>query len=325
MSDGTPKHTTPPPVRKGRGEVLLAEARLFEILISGMVKIKRENRRRSAKTRRNSTRPNRTAGLRHADDDAREPEVTDMTGGEASNLGHWLYGHHAVLAALRNPQRETDKLLCTAEGSTKLRSNIPDAMPEIVDREILEKLLPRGAVHQGIALSVRDLAPTALDQLLADAAANAFILVLDQVTDPQNVGAAVRNAAAFGATALILTTRRSTSAEATMAKAASGALETLPLARVTNLARALDQMKAAGFWCIGLADSAKERLESAPLDGRVALILGAEGSGLRRLTRTRCDMLVSLPTQPPMTSINIAAASAVALYEVARQRSNPAD
>ena len=147
-----------------------------------------------------------------------------------------------------------------------------------------------------------------------------MILVLDQVTDPQNVGAAIRNASAFGATALILTAHRSTTAEATMAKAASGALEVLPLVRVPNLARALDRMKAANFWCIGLSDTATEQLESAPLDGRVALVLGAEGNGLRRLTRANCDMLVSLPTQPPMTSINIAAASAVALYEVARRR-----
>ena len=230
-----------------------------------------------------------------------------------------------MLAAIRNPQRQRDRFLATTEAAARVRSDEPSAVPEIVDRQSLDKLLPHGAVHQGIALSVHALAPTALEQILADAAANAVILVLDQVTDPQNVGAALRNAAAFGATALILTERRSTSAEATLAKAASGALETLPLVRVTNLARALDQMKTAGFWCIGLAETAKERLASAPLDGRVALILGSEGSGLRRLTRKRCDMLIALPTQPPITSINIAAASAVALYEVACRRSRPAD
>ena len=327
MSNGTPKHTTPP-VRNGRGEVLLAEARLFEILISGMAKIKRENRRRSAKSGRNSSRPGRTSESPRTDGAVARSDETPIARSDGDKKSDpsqlWLYGHHAVLAALRNPQRVENRLLATPEGAARLQKDRPETGPEIVDRQMLEKLLPRGAVHQGIALSVRPLAPISLDQLLADAAADAVILVLDQVTDPQNVGAAIRNASAFGATALILTARRSTTAEATMAKAASGALEVLPLVRVPNLARALDRMKAAGFWCIGLADTATERLESAPLDGRVALVLGAEGSGLRRLTRTHCDMLVSLPTQPPIRSINIAAASAVALYEVARRRSNQA-
>ena len=294
-----------------------------------MAKIKRENHRRSSKTGQDSLRLQQTAAPRQFDDDARTAESGDMaTSGDSkssAHLEHWLYGYHAVLAALRNPRRERSRFLATTEAAARIRRDEPSAGPEIVDRQILDKLLPHGAVHQGMALSVRAIAPTALEQILADAAANAVILVLDQVTDPQNVGAALRNAAAFGATALILTERRSTSAEATLAKAASGALETLPLVRVTNLARALDQMKSAGFWCIGLAETAKERLDSAPLDGRVALILGAEGSGLRRLTRKRCDLLIALPTRPPITSINIAAASAVALYEVARRRSKPAD
>ncbi len=294
-----------------------------------MAKIKHENRRRSARSGQNRLRPKQTAAPRQIHDNTHQAEDGDMATSGASKsparLGHWLYGYHAVLAAIRNPQRQRDRFLATTEAAARVRSDEPSAVPEIVDRQSLDKLLPHGAVHQGIALSVHALAPTALEQILADAAANAVILVLDQVTDPQNVGAALRNAAAFGATALILTERRSTSAEATLAKAASGALETLPLVRVTNLARALDQMKTAGFWCIGLAETAKERLASAPLDGRVALILGSEGSGLRRLTRKRCDMLIALPTQPPITSINIAAASAVALYEVACRRSRPAD
>jgi 23S rRNA (guanosine2251-2'-O)-methyltransferase len=184
----------------------------------------------------------------------------------------------------------------------------------------MERLLPRAAVHQGIALSVQPIEPVILEHVIEKAATDAVILVLDQVTDPQNIGAALRNAAAFGATAVILTSRHSTSAEATLAKAASGALDVMPIARVTNLARTLDILKDSEFWCIGLADSATDRLDAAPFGGRVALIMGAEGSGLRRLTRKYCDMLVSLPTQPPITSINIAAATAVALYEISRQR-----
>lgn len=263
--------------------------------------------------------------IRHKREDDEETVISKknykrQSGVDTAQTPLWLYGYHAVLAAIRNPRRAKDRLLTTAEGASKIRRDAPDAAPEIVDRSAIEKLLPRAAVHQGIALSVQPIEPATLEQILEEAATDAVVLVLDQVTDPQNIGAALRNAAAFGASAVVLTTRHSTSAEATLAKAASGALDVIPIARATNLARALDQLKDAEFWCIGLADTATDRLDAAPFGGRVALIMGAEGSGLRRLTRKHCDMLVSLPTQPPITSINIAAAAAVALYEISRQR-----
>ena len=324
MSNGTPKRTPPPPIPKGRGEVLLAEARLFEILMSRMAKIKRQHRHSRAGTKRAAPRPDQTVNSPQRDNDE-EAVISNklqkrQSSVETAQTPLWLYGYHAVLAAIRNPRRAKDRLLATAEGASRIRRDVPDAAPEIIERGVIEKLLPRAAVHQGIALSVRPIEPATLEHILEEAATDAVILVLDQVTDPQNVGAALRNAAAFGATAVVLTTRHSTSAEATLAKAASGALDVIPIARVTNLARALDMLKDAEFWCIGLADTATDRLEAAPFSGRVALIMGAEGSGLRRLTRKHCDMLVSLPTQPPITSINIAAATAVALYEISRQR-----
>jgi 23S rRNA (guanosine2251-2'-O)-methyltransferase len=329
MSNGTPKHTTPPPAPKGRGEVLLAEARLIEILMSRMAKIKRHHRHSPTEAKRVLPRPDQSANSPHRDDGEEAAKSGETRkprgGGAAAQTSHWLYGFHAVLAAIGNPQRTNYRLLATVEGASKIKKDLPNAAPEIVDRRIIENLLPRGAVHQGIALSVKPLEPMALEDILGMATADAIILVLDQVTDPQNIGAALRNAAAFGATAVVLTTRHSTWAEATLAKAASGALDLLPLVRVTNLSRTLDYLKGAEFWCIGLADTATDRLDVAPFDGRVALILGAEGSGLRRLTRKHCDMLVSLPTQPPITSINIAAATAVALYEIKRQRGTAAD
>ena len=316
-------HNTAPDTQ-GRGEVLLAEARLFEILMSRMAKIKRQHRHNRAETGHASPRLDKTENLPQRDDEE-EAVISNVIrkrrdGVETAQTPLWLYGYHAVLAAIRNPRRAKDRLLATAEGASRIRRDAPEAAPEIVDRGVIEKLLPRAVVHQGIALSVRPIEPATLEQILKEAATDAIILVLDQVTDPQNIGAALRNAAAFGATAVVLTTRHSTSAEATLAKAASGALDVIPTARVTNLARTLDMLKDAEFWCIGLADTATDRLDAAPFGGRVALVMGAEGSGLRRLTRKHCDMLVSLPTQPPITSINIAAAAAVALYEISRQR-----
>ena len=292
--------------------------------MSTMVKIKRQHHYSNTKARRASLRQGQKEYLQQREDD-KETVIPNKFHKQQANIVRsqtplWLYGYHAVLAAIRNPRRKKNRLLVTTEGVSKIRRDISDVTPEIVGRSEIEMLLPRAAVHQGIALLVQPLEPVTLEKILENAAPDAVILLLDQVTDPQNIGAALRNAAAFGATAVVLTTRHSTSAEASLAKAASGALDVIPIVRVTNLARTLNILKDSEFWCIGLADTEKDCVDAAPFSGRVALIMGAEGSGLRRLTRKYCDMLVSLPTQPPITSINIAAATAVALYEISRQR-----
>ncbi len=235
----------------------------------------------------------------------------------------WLYGQHAVSAALGNPVRDRRRLLATKEAAQRLREHAPDQADgaEICARDAIEEVLPAGAVHQGLALSTAPLPQPALEDLLAAVGARALIAVLDQVTDPQNVGAVLRSAAVFGAAAVLLPARNAAPESGALAKAASGALETVPLVRASNLARALETLKEAGFWRIGLEAEAEAEIAAAPLDERAALVMGAEGTGLRRLTRENCDLLVRLPMPAnAVGSLNVSAAAAIALYEAARRQ-----
>jgi len=246
--------------------------------------------------------------------------------------GNWIYGRHAVRAALQNPARRLRRLIATAEIAAEAQAWLSEAKArpaadfknETLDRARLDVLLPEGAVHQGLALQAEPLPPAFLEDVLAELSPTAaeadVVVVLDQVSDPHNVGAVLRSAAAFGARALIVPEHGTPPSTAALAKAASGALEQVPLVRVTNLARALDKLKEAGFWCVGLEESGDKLLGDLDLTGRVALVLGAEGEGLRRLTRERCDFLARLPTRDPLASLNVSNAAAIALYEVARRR-----
>jgi len=261
----------------------------------------------------NSNRRNRPRGGR------KSPRRGPDSGGAA----HWIYGRHPVLAALGNPDRRIERLLLTREAEAALpgacRAEAP--RPEVQSGAEIASLLPDGAVHQGFAALCRPLPPIALDQLLArlTGQGRACVLVLDQVTDPRNTGAILRSAAALGARAVIVPERRSPSETAVMAKAASGAMEVVDLVRVTNVARALEALKAAEFWCIGLDAAAPTPLAKTDLTGRIALVLGSEGGGLRRLVAKTCDHLAALPMRGPMESLNVSAAAAIALYEAARQ------
>ena len=241
---------------------------------------------------------------------------------------YWLFGVHPIEAALGNPRRRLHRLLHTVEAAAQhapilaAAQRRPGGAPrlEAATRETLDRLLPPGAVHQGLAMQTEPLPATDLFAVcddLADAARGALV-VLDQVTDPHNVGAILRSAAAFGAAAVVVTERHAAAESGVLAKAASGALEHVPLVPVTNLARALETIKEAGFWCVGLAAEAAQTLAAAKLAGRVAIVLGAEGTGLRRLTRERCDLLARLPTAGPIGQLNVSNAAAVALYELAR-------
>ncbi|NBC32557.1 MAG: 23S rRNA (guanosine(2251)-2'-O)-methyltransferase RlmB, partial [Alphaproteobacteria bacterium] len=186
------------------------------------------------------------------------------------------------------------------------------------DRRRLEALLPDGAVHQGLALEAEPLPDPGLDGVLRGLApqARAVVLLLDQVTDPHNVGAILRSAAAFGAAALVMTERHAPPVTGTLARAASGALEAVPVCRVVNLARTLRELAGADFLCLGLAEEAPRTLPAVAPAPRTALVVGAEGAGLRRLTRETCHVLARLPTARTFTTLNASNAAAVALYEL---------
>lgn len=240
----------------------------------------------------------------------------------------WLYGQHAVASALENPNRKIRRLVLTAEAEKNFsaavdaaRRNRPLPGIEVAERAELDRLLPPGAVHQGIGALCEPLPAPAIEDIARLAAdhAEAVVMVLDQVTDPHNVGAIVRSAAAFGALAVVVPDRHAPEETGALAKAASGALERMPLVRVTNIVRALDQLKEAGFWVAGMAGEAKQSLASQKLSGRIALVMGAEGEGLRRLTREHCDYLVKLPMTGAVESLNVSNAAAVALYELVRE------
>ena len=244
-------------------------------------------------------------------------ETNEVSG----DRGHWIYGVHAVLAAVANPRRRRRRLLVAAAQADTLGARLDQASldggpaPEILGRRQIEALLPPGAVHQGLALLADPLANTALEDIHKQSAGadRARLVVLDQVTDPRNVGAVLRSAAAFGAGAVIIQTRHAPAPTGAMAKAASGALETVPLVRVTNISRALARLKDWGFWCAGLDARADRSLEALP--ARVALVLGSEGQGLRRLTRESCDMVVRIPVAAGMENLNLSTAAAIALYD----------
>jgi 23S rRNA (guanosine2251-2'-O)-methyltransferase len=184
----------------------------------------------------------------------------------------------------------------------------------------IERLLPRGAVHQGVALLADPLPGLDLEEAAAPSGESALVVVLDRVTDPHNVGAIVRSAAAFGALAVVLTDRHAPAATGTLAKAASGAIEHVPIVRVPNLARALRQLGDLGYWRIGLDAGAALTLAAAVKgQRRIALVLGAEGGGMRRLTGELCDAHARLPIGQAVESLNVSNAAAVALYECVRQ------
>jgi 23S rRNA (guanosine2251-2'-O)-methyltransferase len=250
----------------------------------------------------------------------RNQDRPQQTPADAPRGTVWLYGLHAVAAALANPARRLRRLVLTEDAEATLNAKLPppwSLQPERVDRGRLDHLLGRDIAHQGIALLADPLAPPILQQVLERPGP---IVVLDQVTDPRNVGAILRSAAAFAAAAVITQDRNAPEETGALAKAASGALETMPLLRAVNIARTLIALKAANCWTIGLDAGAKAALSGPSLVGRrVALVLGAEGEGLRRLTRETCDELAGLAMAGAMESLNVSAAGAVALYELTRR------
>lgn len=225
---------------------------------------------------------------------------------------YWLFGHHAVAQALQNPLRETGRLVATRNARREL--SLAEGQAEDLSPKQIADLLPPGAVHQGVALEVWPLPRRRLGEVVTKADPAPPLLVLDQVTDPHNVGAILRSAAAFGAGGLITTDRHAPQESGVLAKAASGGLEVVPWVRVTNLARALEALGEAGYSRLGLDETGEDVLGQFGRLPRVALVLGAEGKGLRQLTKEKCDRLLRLPTGGPVATLNVSNAAAVGLF-----------
>lgn len=252
-----------------------------------------------------------------------------MQGGRGSGRGSAgtirLWGRHAVEAALTNPDRTARKLWGTREAiqamlddhDAELPASLPVEYAQAVD---LGRLVARDAPHQGLVLECTPLPDVALDDIL-ETADGAPIILLDQVTDPHNVGAILRSCAAFGAAALVTQDRHAPPESGTLAKSASGALEVVPWVRVVNLSRALERIAEAGYWRIGLDGDGKAVFPDALPSGPVALVLGAEGEGMRHNVTQHCDTIARLPIQSAVESLNVSNAAAIALYAVATQGS----
>ncbi|WEK46737.1 MAG: RNA methyltransferase [Candidatus Andeanibacterium colombiense] len=237
--------------------------------------------------------------------------------GRASTGQVRLWGRHAVEAALKNPARVHRKLWATREGIASLDGELPADFPfEYADVSDLARLVPYDAPHQGLVLECAPLEDVFLDEVLSGDPARPLV-VLDQVTDPHNVGAILRSAAAFNACALVTQDRHAPPESGVIGKSASGALELVPWVRVVNLSRALEEMAEAGYWRIGLAGEAGAKLAEALPAGPVALVLGAEGEGLRENVAAHCDALARLPISSAMESLNVSNAAAISLYAVA--------
>ena len=224
-----------------------------------------------------------------------------------------FWGKHAVAAALDNPARKVLRAWATREAAAFMQFPA-DVTVTLAEPPDLARLVPHDAPHQGVVIEVEPLEDAWLDEIVGGDGERGVLLVLDQVTDPHNVGAILRSAAAFGAAGIVTQDRHSPPESGVVAKAASGALERVPWARVVNLARALEEIGEAGFWRIGLAGDAETELKDALGPPKVALVLGAEGAGLRPNTREHCDALARLPISDAIESLNVSNAAAVALY-----------
>lgn len=237
----------------------------------------------------------------------------------------WFYGHHAVAAALDNPLRPCLRLLATAPALERLGRLVQrqGLLVERVGPAELARLLPPDAIHQGTALQVGPLPARPLESLLAGLGAEALVVLLDQVQDPRNLGAILRSCAAMDVAGVILPGRRSAPLGAACARAAAGALDMVPVVEVANLVQAIETLKAAGFWIVGLDAAAEPPLEALSFRPRRALVLGSEEKGLRRLVAEHCDLMARLTIAPRMESLNVAVAAGIALYLLARGLPRP--
>lgn len=234
--------------------------------------------------------------------------------------GLWLYGIHAVRSALSNPKRFVRRALVTERAAEEIGAKLLGRVKhELTDLHGISRILPDGAVHQGVAVLCEPLPRVELDSILEQPRhKRRILLVLDQITDPHNVGAILRTAAAFGVCAIIVQDRHSPPESGVLAKSASGALDIVPMIHVVNVARTLEDLGQNEFWRVALAGDGESALKDVAGTGDIALVLGSEGSGIRRLVRERCDIAAYIPIEAAIESLNVSTAAAVALYELRR-------
>jgi 23S rRNA (guanosine2251-2'-O)-methyltransferase len=249
------------------------------------------------------------------------PRPSRAHGRAGADADNFVWGRHPVLAALANPARKgMGRLLATADRAAELeRDQLTHGHRiEIVEAQAIDRMLPPGAVHQGLAFKVQPLEGVALEDIAEPA--EGVIVMLDQLTDPQNVGAIFRSALAFGARGIVVQDRHSPALAGALAKASAGATERLPCARVTNLSRALEKLADLGWRAVGLDGAAELTLDQALDDRPTVLVMGSEGDGVRRLVAEHCDVMARIPMPGGFESLNVSNAAAVALYEARRKQ-----
>ena len=230
-----------------------------------------------------------------------------------------LYGFHAVHAAWLNPDRDIQTLYMTQnaakgfEDTLRASKHLDRPNPTVLENKVFDKLLPRECVHQGIALLVKPLPEISVQDFIIKAQQNSLIVILDQVTDPHNVGAILRSACAFGAEGVVMQRKHAPTLDSVLAKTASGAVDHVDVAFETNISRSIEALQEGGYFVYGL-DERGEDISQMKQGGKVALVLGAEGPGIRRLVKDHCDGLLKIPMHSAMASINVSNAAAVALY-----------
>lgn len=255
----------------------------------------------------------------------RKTEVTGKRKPSRITSGLWLHGIHSVEEALSNPQRRIVRLIATPETAQRLvdkglkKEHIK--LLEPADRSAIEELVGTETVHQGVALKTHPLPDLDLHDALVDVHESepCLIIALDHVTDPHNIGAILRSASAFGARTVLTTKHNAPEETGVLAKSASGALEHVPIIRVTNLGRSLKECQKLGFWVIGLDAGGPQEIDQMDMPNRCVLVLGAEGQGLRPGVTTSCDYVAKLPMSGHMESLNVSNAAAISMYEWQRR------
>ncbi|MDR3155552.1 MAG: 23S rRNA (guanosine(2251)-2'-O)-methyltransferase RlmB [Holosporaceae bacterium] len=235
----------------------------------------------------------------------------------------WIYGKHAVKAAILNKERKILRLILLESCKDFLEEygSVHESLQaELVDKNYFAAKFGKDATHQGCAVLVKDLHfHLCLEDLLTDESDNRPFMFLDQITDPQNLGSILRASAVFGARAVVVPEHNSPEFSPAIWKAASGAAEYVPIIRVINFVHAINDLKKHGFWCVGLDEKSSKTMSEMDLERKLIVVIGSEGTGMRRLTRESCDFLVKLPGIGSFTTLNAAQAATISLYEIRRQ------